>query len=151
MFFCDGAKDGEADGMIAADANATGAGFENRRDSPLDALEGVFDGKWIDGKIAKVRDAMFRERIQLQDRIPGADDCGLYTNIAGAEARSGAVGCASVEGNADESDVEFLWLSDVRKAHEGRDASETGIAEGVERLGMGQTKGASGFGHGEAY
>ena len=53
VFFCYGAENREADGMIAANADAAGAGFEDGSDSLLDALEGVFDGERIYGEIAK--------------------------------------------------------------------------------------------------
>jgi hypothetical protein len=39
----------------------------------------------------------------------------------------------------------------VRQAHEGRDAGEASVDEGIKRLGMRQAKGAAGFRHGEAY
>ena len=151
MFFCYGAKDGEADGVIASYADATRSGFENRSDSLLDSQKSVLDGKRIYREIAKVGDAILREGIDVEHRIPGADDRRLYTNIARAEARAGPIRGAAIKRDANQGDVQLFGLSDVRKAHESRDASETGVAEGVQRLRMGQAKGAAGFGHGEAY
>ena len=134
--------------MIAANADAACAGFEDWSDSLLDALEGVFDGERIDGEVAEVGDAIFREGIYVEDGIPRADDGGLNANVAGTEARAGTISGAAVEGDSDERNVEFFGLSDVRKAHEGGDAGEAGVAEGVEGLRMGQVEGAAGFGHG---
>ena len=137
--------------MIASYADATRSGFENRCDSLLDTSERVFDRERIYREIAEVGDAIFREGIDVEHRIPGTDNRGLYTDVARAEARAGAVGCASVERDANQGDIQFFGLSNVRKAHEGMDAGEAGEAKSVERLRMGQAKGAAGFGHGEAY
>jgi len=151
VFFGDSAKDGKADGVITPNANTTRSGFESRRDSLLDALKRVLDGKRIYREVAKVGDAIFREGIDAEHGIPGTDNRGLYADVAGAEARAGAVGCASIERDANQGDIQFFGLNDVREAHEGRDAGEAGEAKSVERLRMGQAKGATGFRHGEAY
>jgi hypothetical protein len=74
----------------------------------------------------------------------------LRTDISRPEARAGAIGGAAIEGHANESDLEFFGLGDVRQAHEGRDAGEASVGEGIKRLGMRQAKGAAGFRHGEA-
>ena len=148
VFFCYGAEDGEADGMIAANANAAGSGLEDWSDSLLDALEGVFDGERIYGEIAEVGDAKFGEGIYVENGIPRADDRRLNANVAGTEARAGTISGAAVEGDSDERNVEFFGLGDVREAHERRDAGKAGVAEGVEGLRMGQVEGAAGFGHG---
>jgi len=105
VLFCDGTEDGQADGMIAADANATDAGVEKRSDSLLDAEKGVLDGERIDGKIAKVGDAVLGEWIHVQDWIPRANNRGLRADISRPEARTGAIGRAAIEGDADESDL----------------------------------------------
>lgn len=150
VLFCDGAENGQAYRVIAADANATHAGCEERSNSLLDAEKGVLDGERVHGKIAKVRDAILGEGIHVQDRVPGADDGGLDPDVSRPETRAGAVGCATVKGDTNESDFQLFWPGDVWKAHESRDASETGIAERIERLGMRQAKGAARFRHGEA-
>ena len=43
MLFCDGTEDGQADGVIASDANTTDTGLKKRGDSLLDAEKGVLD------------------------------------------------------------------------------------------------------------
>lgn len=136
VLFGDGAEDGETDGVIATDADAADAGLKKGSDSLLDAGEGVFDGKRIDGEIAEVGNAIFGEGIYVEDGVPGADDGGLDADVARAEAGAGAIRCAAVKGDTDEGDLEFFGLGDVREAHEGGDASEPRILEGVERLGM---------------
>ena len=68
MFFCDGAENGEADGVIAADADAAHTGFEKRSDSLLDAAKRVFDRERIHGEIAEVSDAILRKGIRLAGR-----------------------------------------------------------------------------------
>jgi hypothetical protein len=148
VFFGYGAEDGETDGMVTADANTASACLENRSNSLLDALEGVFDGERVDGEIAEIGDAIFGEGIYVEDRIPRTDDCGLDADVARTEAWAGAIGGAAVERDADEGEVEFFGLRDVRKAHEGGDAGEAGVPECIERLRMGQVKDATGFGHG---
>jgi hypothetical protein len=148
VFFRYGAENREADGMIAADADAAGSGLEDGSDSLLDALEGVFDGERVHGEVAEVGDAIFREGIYVENRIPRTDDRGLDANVAWAETRAGAIGGAAVKGDADEGDVEFFGLGDVREAHEAGNAGEAGVAESVERLRMGKAEGAAGFGHG---
>ena len=65
MLFCDGTENGQAYGVITPNANTSRSGFENRRDSLLDAQKSVLDGKRIDREIAKVRDAMLCEGIYL--------------------------------------------------------------------------------------
>lgn len=154
MLFGDGTENREADGMIAADAHATHTCLEKRSDSLLDAEKRVLDGKRIHGEIAKIGDAMFGKWIDMQHRVPRTDDRGLDANITRAEARAGAIGCAAVERNADDGDIEFGGLGKVRQAHKGGDAREAGETESVEGLGMGQAKGAArlrgNVGHGEA-
>ena len=114
-------------------------------------MKRVFDGKRIYGEIAKVGDAILGEGIYMEDGIPRTNDGGLDADIARAETRAGAVGCPAVEGDADEGEVELGGIGNVREAHESGDAGETGVGEGVERLGMRQAEGAAGFRHGEAY
>lgn len=67
----------------------------------------------------------------MEDGVPGANDGGLYADVAWAKARARAIRCASIERDTDQGDVEFLGLGDVREAHKGRDASETGEAKSV--------------------
>ncbi len=122
--------------MFAADADAARASLQDGSNSLFDALKRVFDGNRIYGEIAKVGDAKFGEGSYMEDGIPGANDGGLDANIARAETRAGAIGCAAVEGDADEGEVELGGVGNVREAHEGGDAGETGVGEGVERLGM---------------
>lgn len=114
VFSCDRAKNGEADGVIAAHANTTHAGFENRSDALLDTEKGIFNGKRIDGEIAEIGDAVLREGIHVKDGVPWADDRGLRPDISRPEARAGAIGGAPVERDAEESEVEFFGLRDVR-------------------------------------
>ena len=89
----------------------------------------------------------------MEDGVPRANDCGLDADVTRTEARAGAISRATVERNADEGDFELFGLGDVREAHECWNASEAGILQSVERLGMGQAE-ATGvrrnFGHGEA-
>lgn len=151
MFFCDGTENGEADGVIASDANTTDTNLKKRGDSLLDAEKGVLDGKRIYGEIAKVCDAILLKRIYMKDGVPRTNDRGLRTDISRAEARAWAIRGAAIEGHTDEGDLEFFGLGDVRQAHEGRDAGEASVDEGIKRLGMRQAKGAAGFRHGEAY
>ena len=150
VLFCNGAQNRQTDRVIAPYANAPHTSSQKRSDSLLDTKKRVLDGKRIHGEIPKVRDAKLGEGIHLQNRVPRPDDRGLRANMTRPKARAGPISCASIEGNADESDLELLVLGDVRQAHEGGYAGETGMAQSVERLGMRQTKGAAGFKHGEA-
>ena len=145
MFFGYGAEDGEADGVVAAYARGAGSGGENWREALLDAAEGVFDGERIDGEIAEVSDAVPGEGIEFEDWIPRANDGGLHADITRAETRAGTIRGAAVEGDADDGDVEFFGLRDVRKAHEGGDAGEPSVFERVNGLRMRQAEDARGL------
>src|SRR5450755_3839083 len=134
LFFRNGAEDRKADAMVAAYAGSARSGGQERGEALLDAAEGVFDRKRIYGKIAEVGDAIFREGIHVQDWIPGADDRGLHSDVARAEARAGAVGSTAVERDADDGDVELFRLRDVRQAHEGWDTGKARVFKGVHRL-----------------
>jgi outer membrane protein assembly complex protein YaeT len=147
VFFGDGAQDREADGVVAADAGGAGSGGEDRYDALLDATEGVFDGQRIDREVAKVCDAVFFERIEFQDGIPRPNDCRLYSHVARAETRTGAIGGAAVKRDADDGDVQFFRFRDVRETHKGGYAGEARVLEGVNGFRMRQTKDASGLGH----
>lgn len=154
VFFGDGAEDGEADGVISTDTDAADTGAKERSQAFFDADEGVFDGERIDREVTEIGDAVFRKGLHSQDGIPGSDDGGLDADVTRAEARAGSVGGAAVERNADQGDVEFIGLRDMGQAHEGGDAGETSVAEGVERLRMRQVKGAGirfGVRHAEGY
>jgi hypothetical protein len=50
----------------------------------------------------------------VQDGIPGANDGGLGADISWPETRAGAIRGAAIEGHANESDLEFFGLGDVR-------------------------------------
>src|SRR5580704_4741893 len=151
VLFRDGTQNREADGMIASDANTTHAGFENWSNSLLDALKSILDGKRIYREIAKIGDAMLREGIHVENRVPRADDCGLNTHIPRAEARTRPVGGAAIKRHTDNRHFQLFRVRDMRQTHERRNAGKAGIAECVEGLGMRQAKNASGFRHGEAY
>ena len=153
MLFGDRAEDGETDGVIATNTDAANAGLEKGSDPLLDAEKRVLDGEWVHRQIAKISDTIFCKRIQLQDGVPRADDCGLDADVAWPKARSRAIGGAAVKGDADDGDLKLLGLCDVREAHEGGYAREASILQSVERLGMWQTEAAGlrgDFGHGEA-
>ena len=107
---------------------------KDRRDAALDAAKRVFDRERIHRKIAEIGDAIFLERIDLQDWIPGTNDRGLHANVARTESRAGAIRRAAVEGDADDGDVEFVGIGDVGKAAKGWDAGEAGVFECVGRL-----------------
>ena len=146
VFFRDSAKDREADGVVAAYAGGAGSGGEDRSDALLDAAEGVFDRERIYGEIAEVGDAIFFEGIEFQDRIPGTNDRGLHANVARAEARAGSIGGAAVEGHADDGDVEFFGLRDVREAHEGGDTPvKRAYSRASTGCGCGRRKARVGF------
>jgi hypothetical protein len=136
--------------VIASNANTTDTGLKKRSNSLLDTKKSVLDGKRIHREIAKIGDTVLGEWIHVQDGVPRANDGGLSADISRSEARAGAIRGAAIEGHANESDLEFCGLGDVRQAHEGRDTGEAGEGEGIKRLGMRQAKGAAGFRHGEA-
>lgn len=120
--------------MIAAYAGGAGSGGKDWGEALLDATEGVFDGERIDREVAEVGDAIFFEGIDIQNGIPRADDGGLHSDVTRAEARPRSIGRAAVERDADDGDVEFLRLRDVRQTHEGGDAGEASVLQSVHRL-----------------
>ena len=145
VFFRDSAKNRQADGVVAAYAGGAGSGGQDRSDALLDAAEGVFNRERIYGEVAEVGDAIFFEGIQFEDRIPGTDDRGLDSDVARAEARAGSIGCAAVEGHANDGNVEFFGLRDVRETHEGGDTREARVFQGVDGLRMREAVGTSGL------
>jgi hypothetical protein len=150
VLFGNRAKNGQADGMIAADADAAHSGIEKRSNSLLDAAKRVFDGKRIDAEITEVRDAVLGEGIHLEDGIPGTNDCGLRAHVSRPETRTGAIGGAPIERHAHQCDFQLLGLGDVREAHERGDAGEARVPESVGRLRVRETERAAGLGHGKA-
>src|ERR1700730_4981729 len=144
------AKEGKADGVIPADADAPHCGVVKSSHSLLDALKGVFDGKRIDAQVAEVRDAVFGKRVHLQNRIPRTNNRGLRAHVAWPETRTGAIGGAAVKRDADQRDFQLFGLGNMRQTHESRDAGEARVGERVGRLGVRQTKGAAGLGHEQA-
>src|SRR4029077_16971707 len=150
VFFCDGTQNREADGMVPAHTNTTHTGIEKRSNSLLNAEKSVFDGKRIHWEVAEIGDAVLLKRIHVKDGIPRANDRGLREDISWPEARAGAIRRAAIERNADESDLQFFGLSDVRQTHESGDAGEAGEGEGVKRLRVRQAKCPAGLRHGEA-
>src|SRR6266436_1286741 len=150
MLFAHRAQDREADGMISSYANAAHTGSEERINSLLDPAKGVLDGKRIHRKVSEVRDTVLGKGVHIQHRIPGPNDCRLNADVSWAEAWTRAVGGATVEWHAYQRDLQFLGLSDVREAHERGYARETGVLEGVNRLGMRRTILPAGLSHGRA-
>ena len=140
--------------MIASHANATHTSSQKRSGSLLDAEKRVLDGKRIHREISKVRDAKLGEGIHMEYRVPRPDDRGLHADMTRPEARTGAIGCAAVKRNTDESDLKLLGLGDMRQTHKCWNAREAGVAKRIKRLRMGQPKAAAGlrqdFRHGEA-
>src|SRR5277367_3518537 len=100
--------------------------------------ERVFDGKRIHGQIAVIGDAIFSKWIYVQDRIPRTNQNGLRADMAWTESRAWTVSGSSVERNAEQSDIEFFWLRNVRQAHERGDAAGACVNQRVHRLGMRQ-------------
>src|SRR5258708_30445903 len=82
------AQNWQADGVIAAHANAACSSFEKRSDSPLDAAESVLYRKRIYRKIAEISNAVSGKGIYVQHGIPRPDYRLLSTYMARAEARS---------------------------------------------------------------
>src|SRR5580704_12764060 len=134
----DRAQDRKTDGVIAADAHRARAADKDRRDAPLDAAKRVFDRERIHRQIAEIGDAVLLEGIHLQHWIPGANDRGLYANITRTESRPRAIRRAAVEGNADDSDVEFVGIGDVGQAAKRRDAGEAAYSSASVGWGCGR-------------
>lgn len=86
----------------------------------------------------------------MQHGIPGADNRRLGADVARPEARTRAIRCAAIEGNADEGDIQLFGLGNVRQTHEGGNAGEAGVRKGIEGLWMWQAKGAARSCHGWA-
>src|SRR5260370_19169427 len=87
VFLCHRAQNWQADGVIAAHANAAHSGLQKWSNSPLDAAEGVLNRKRIHRKITEVGGAVFGERIYVQHGVPRPDNRRLIAYVARAEAR----------------------------------------------------------------
>src|SRR4051812_12037760 len=134
--FVNGTKDRQKNGMIAAYADSPRSGAEDIAELFGDSLVGVFNRKRIDRKIAEVSDTPFLERVYLQHRIPGTNHRRLHAYIARTEACSRTVSRSSVEGDANQGEIEILRSRNVRQPHECRHAREAGIDQRVYRHGM---------------
>ncbi len=132
--FVDRAQNGQQDGVIAADASRARTGLENVIELRRDALEGVLDRQWVDGKVAVIGDPEFFEGTEIQHRVPWPNDGGLLAHMAWAESGAGAVSRTPVIGDADQGDVEFGGPGNMGQAHEGRDPGESGIDKRIDRL-----------------
>jgi len=91
--------------MISADAGRTRAGSEHFVQLVCNALERVFQRKWVDGKIAVVPDPPLRKGIDIERGIPGPNDARLLAHMARTEARAGTIRGTAVIRNADQRDV----------------------------------------------
>jgi hypothetical protein len=131
----DCAQDGKKDGMISTNADCSCACVGDFIQLAGDASVGVIKREGIDGEISVIGDAPLREWINVEHRIPRANDGALLAHAARSETRSGTVGRSSVERNSDERDIEFLWTRNVRQAHERGDSGESRVDERVDRLG----------------
>ena len=131
-----GAQYGQENGMIATDADRARAAAKHVAQLLGDSPVGVFNRQRIDREIAKIADAPFFERIDLQHRIPGTNHGRLHANIARAEARTRTVSRSSVERNADQRQVEVLGSRNVGQPHERGHAGEPWIDQRVHRHGM---------------
>src|SRR5258707_12823910 len=91
MLFRHGAQDRQADRVISTHTYAAHPGLQKRRNSPLDAAEGVLDRKRIDRKIAEIASAVLGEGFHVQYRIPWPDNRRLGANVPRAEALPRAI------------------------------------------------------------
>ena len=135
--FANRAKNREADGMVAANAQGTRSSRQNRREPAFHAAKRIFDAQRIHREISEVRNAILGERIQTQHRIPGANDRRLIAHTSWAESRAGAIRSSAIKRNTDDRDVQLFGLRNVGQPHEGGDAREPSIFQSVDRLGMG--------------
>jgi hypothetical protein len=147
VMFAARAKDRQADGVVAADAQRTRSGRKHRSEAALYSAKCVFDAERIDWQIAEIRGTMFHERVHAKDRIPRANNRGLIADAARTEARPRPIRGAAIERNADDGNIQLFSVRDVGQAHESGHAGETRIFESIDRLRMGKAKRAAGLGH----
>src|ERR1700730_16586651 len=122
--------------MISTDADRACAGTEHFSQLLGNSPISVFNRERVNGEIAKITDPPLFEGIDLQLRIPGPDHGRLHANVSRAEARTWAVGCASVEWNADQGKVEFNCSRNMWQPHKCGHAGETWIDQGIDRQGV---------------
>src|SRR5713101_1582271 len=99
------AQDWQANRVVSTHANAPRSGLQKRRNSPLDAAEGVLDRKRIDGKIAEIASAVLGEGVHVQHRIPWPDNRRLCANVPWAKARPRAISRSAIEWHANQSNL----------------------------------------------
>src|ERR1700730_9884508 len=122
--------------MIATDADRARSGTKHFSQLLGNSPISVFNGERVNGEIAKTTGPPLFEGIDLQHRIPGPDHGRLHANVSRAEARTWAVGCASVEWNANQCKVEFNGSRNMWQPHKCGQAGETWIDQGIDRHGV---------------
>src|SRR5262245_50000004 len=127
----DRTQDGQRDRMVAAHADGDDVRVEELANLLLDHLEGALDGNGHDVDVAVVGDAQPFEGRDALGMTVGANHGGLGADLAGAEARAGAVGGAAVERDAEQRHFEGAQLTAVGQTHEGGDPAEAGRDKGV--------------------
>src|SRR6267378_656582 len=111
--------------MIPTHSRAPRARLHQRLHVLLDAPKRVLNGQRIHRKIPKVRYTMFRERIDLQYRVPRTDEHGLVAHLPRPEPRSRPVSGPTVEWNSHQRNIQVLRVADVRQAHERGNSART--------------------------
>ena len=133
----DGAEDGGADGVVAADGEGGDVGRSDGSVEGFDFLESGFQVVGaFDPAVAEVADASFFEGSGAGGVVVGAKEAGLVADFARAVASAGSVGHAAVEGDADDTDVDLGEVLGVGGAKEGGDAGVAGLGLGVVELGV---------------
>ena len=102
------AQDGQQNGMVSANTHGSRPGLEDLPKLVDDSLVSVFYGERVNGQIAIICDSGLFERIDIQRRIPGPDDCRLLPHTARSESRTRTIGGSAVVGYADQGDIEFV-------------------------------------------
>src|SRR5262249_17082200 len=102
----DGSENGQRHRMIAAHAERYRAGGDDLAHLGRDPFKTALDGDGHDVDVTAVGHAETLEGVNLEHRIPGADQRGLLAHRPRAEARPRPVGRAAIVRDADQRHVE---------------------------------------------
>ena len=127
------AKEGQRDGVVAADDDqAVGAAAQVQR-AGLDLGDGGGDVERIRDQVARVGDLLCTEREHILRGVVGPQQPRGLSHVRGTESRARPVAHPAVERDADDRDVRAFHLVEPGQAREGRDAGEPRHDTGVDR------------------
>src|ERR1700722_5690210 len=104
--------------MIATNRQGNCFRFHDLSEECADALEGALEINWINGRIAKIRDAAKFVGRNLRDRVNALDQARHISDLPRTMARSRPIRRAAIPRHARDGDVQLTWVRYNGKPHE---------------------------------